>query len=249
LVFLIEKVFYYAGFDPVICCLTTFNCNPNLVNHAGKMAVHYLAMKGHWQAIEDIATIGGYLDHPDFTGKIPLWYAVVHCRDAAVKSLLRSNCSPDPPVHISPFITENQFEEAGNRLDEAESPAQRVPIHAALEKKFYGIAQQLILAGCIVVPLNTVVTQYYAEGGVTGRVRVTAEEAAREREAMQWFSDWLSSPPTLKQTCRVRIRDCMRPAAAMHGVMGTLTSHLPTALRGYVNLSELDEFTREGIFY
>jgi len=124
------------GFDTIVRCLVTFNCDPNVINDTGKMAVHYLAMKGHWRAIEDIARVGGYLDHKDNNGNIPLWYAVEHNRTDAVRTLLMANCGPHP-----------------------NGCGSGIPLESALRQHHYMHAQWLLLAGACLHPLFAHLTE------------------------------------------------------------------------------------------
>lgn len=124
------------GFDTIVRCLVTYNCDPDIVNDLGKMAIHYLAMKGHWQAIEDIACAGGDVDTPDAAGHIPLWYAVHHRRMQAVRTLLIANCCPHP--------TNTQCSQ---------------PLEEALMQRQYILAQWLLLAGADIRPLQTFVEE------------------------------------------------------------------------------------------
>jgi len=124
------------GFDTIVRCLVTYNCNTDIVNDLGKMAIHYLAMKGHWRAIEDIACAGGDLDQPDAAGHIPLWYAVCHRRMEAVRTLLIANCSPHPV-----------------------RPQCGVPIGEALLQRQFILAQWLLLAGADLRPLQTFIDE------------------------------------------------------------------------------------------
>lgn len=94
------------------------------------MAVHYLAMKGHWRAIDDIALVGGDLDHIDSLDNTPLWYAVYHNRPDAARTLLRANCKPHPD---------------GKRGG--------VPLESALRQQYYVVARWLLLAGACLCPL------------------------------------------------------------------------------------------------
>jgi len=124
------------GFDTIVHCLVTYNCDPDIVNDLGKMAIHYLAMKGHWQAIEDIACAGGDVDRPDSAGRIPLWYAVHHRRMQAARTLLIANCSPHPT-----------------------SAQCSLPLEEALLQRQYILAQWLLLAGADTRPLQTFVDE------------------------------------------------------------------------------------------
>lgn len=218
------------GFDTIVCCLLTYNCNPNLVNKWGKMAVHYLAMKGHWQAIENIAQANGDLNHPDHTGNIPLWYAVHHNRKEAVLVLLKSNCCPDPPKRAPDSETE-----MGN------------PLQTALEKKYYDIAKQLLLAGCHIGPLRQVLANYIQHQRDIAEQReeratlfmegVVEEVDEAEVSAMHWFDDWVRHPHTLCQLCRVQLL-CYIRSMVLHS---NCLLHLPQALKDYVMLHELGE--------
>lgn len=218
------------GFDTIVCCLLTYNCNPNLINKWGKMAVHYLAMKGHWQAIENVAKVKGDLNHLDSTGNIPLWYAVYHNRKAAVLVLLKSNCCPDPPKRAPDSETE-----MGN------------PLQIALEKKYYDIAKQLLLAGCHTGPLRQALANYVQRQREIAVQRedestlfmedVVEEVDEMEVSAMQWFDDWVRHPHTLCQLCRVQILFYLR-AMVLHS---SHLLHLPQALKDYVMLRELGE--------
>jgi len=101
------------------------------------MAIHYLAMKGHWRAIEDIACAGGDVDRPDAAGHIPLWYAVHHRRMEAVRTLLIANCSPHPT-----------------------SLQCSLPLEDALLQRQYILAQWLLLAGAGIHPLQTFIDEF-----------------------------------------------------------------------------------------
>jgi ankyrin repeat protein len=118
------------GFDTIVSCLITFNCNVNIINSCGKMALHYLAMKGHWLAIKDIVHIGGFLDHLDNDNHTPLWYAVHYNRQDAVKTLLQGNCAPHPVCNFG-----------------------GVPLESALLQRQYSVAKWLLLAGAPLNPL------------------------------------------------------------------------------------------------
>jgi len=100
------------------------------------MAIHYLAMKGHWRAIEDIACAGGDLEKPDAAGHTPLWYAVRYKRMEAVRTLLMANCSPHPT-----------------------SPQCSLPLEEALLQRQYILAQWLLLAGADIRPLQTFIDE------------------------------------------------------------------------------------------
>ena len=93
------------------------------------MAVHYLAMKGHWSAIQDIANAGGFLDHPDNSDITPLLYAVKENRVDAVRTLLLANCAPHA---------------LGNCGGD--------PLELALRQRQYVVAQWLLLAGACPYP-------------------------------------------------------------------------------------------------
>jgi len=124
------------GFDTIVRCLVTYNCDTDIVNDLGKMAIHYLAMKGHWRAIEDIACAGGDLEKPDAAGHTPLWYAVRYKRMEAVRTLLMANCSPHPT-----------------------SPQCSLPLEEALLQRQYILAQWLLLAGADIRPLQTFIDE------------------------------------------------------------------------------------------
>lgn len=124
------------GFDTIVRCLVTYNCDTDIVNDLGKMAIHYLAMKGHWRAIEDIACAGGDVDKPDAAGNIPLWYAVHHRRMEAVRTLLIANCSPHP---INVQCSQ--------------------PLEEALLQREYIVAQWLLLAGADPRPLQSFIDE------------------------------------------------------------------------------------------
>jgi len=100
------------------------------------MAIHYLAMKGHWRAIEDIACAGGDVDRPDAAGHIPLWYAIHHRRMEAARMLLIANCTPNP---IKPECS--------------------VPLEEALLHRQYILAQWLLLAGADIRPLQSFIEE------------------------------------------------------------------------------------------
>lgn len=218
------------GFDTIVCCLLTYNCNPNLINKMNKMAVHYLAMKGHWKAIEHIAQANGDLNHPDADCKIPLSYAVAYNRKEAVLILLKSKWRPDPLKRAPDSVAEME------------------PLIIALKNKFYDIAKQLLLAGCHIGPLRDVIAHYIqhqrgiaeqreAEG--TLFMEDVVEENVDETEAslMQWFDDWVRHPHTLRQLCRARILCCLR-SMVLHS---DHLLNLPVALKDYVMLRELGE--------
>lgn len=124
------------GFDTIVRCLVTYNCDTDIVNDLGKMAIHYLSMKGHWRAIEDIARAGGDLDRPDTAGHTPLWYGVRHRRMEAVRTLLIANCSPHPT-----------------------SLQCSLPLDEALLQRQYILAQWLLLAGADIHPLQTFIDE------------------------------------------------------------------------------------------
>lgn len=220
------------GFDTIVCCLVTYNCNPDVVNNYGMLAVHYLAMKGHWKAIEDIAKVGGDLDKPDATGKIPLWYAVNHNRSKAVLTLLRCNCSPDPPTTLDADVA------IGN------------PLGLALEKKLYVVAKQLLLSGCSSIdPLRRMLNDHDLRRRARAQrqeERSTlfrseeAEEADRdEMEAVEWFAEWIHQPHSLRQSTRSTIRKNLRSKS----LNGRVLDRLPQAMQDFVLLRELEEIS------
>ncbi|ESN94002.1 hypothetical protein HELRODRAFT_103091, partial [Helobdella robusta] len=64
------------GLDAIVICLITYNCNVNISNIYGKLALHYLAMKGHDACIEAISKVGGDLNLTDKDNKSPLVYSI-----------------------------------------------------------------------------------------------------------------------------------------------------------------------------
>lgn len=112
-----------------------FNCNPNVVNSLGRMAVHYLAMKNHWLAINYIINARGELDHIDNTGKTALTYAVQYERLEATRTLLLANCNPHT-IDDERTLQEGQH-----------------PLHMALRAMNYPVARWILLAGSCVGPL------------------------------------------------------------------------------------------------
>ena len=227
------------GFDTIIRCLATYNCDPDLVNKYGKMAVHYLAMKGHWSAIEDIARINGELNRPDAAGNVPLWYAVDHKRTLAVKTLLRANCDPDPPP---PSVDGSDLEFG-------------VPLHAALKNKLYGIAKQLLLAGCGLHPLVALIEEMAQRERELAAIRrstlfdpIGENERVdeNEREALEWFREWLAHPRSLRHICRTEIRRIMRPSSSVM-LNEEQLANLPVSMQDFITMRELDEHQSDGI--
>lgn len=219
------------------------------------MAVHYLAMKGHSEAINDIARVGGYLDHCDREGITPLELAIMHQRTIAVTTLLRCNCDPNAPNSAGNSVGNSAANSATGLHAEAERL--NVPLRMALSSKQYGIAQQLLLGGCrYYSSLQPVIVEYLARKQEqelaassvfvsTGTDMVAPAVNSEEDVAMGWFAAWMKYPPSLKQACRVKIRACVRPKA-MYAAVEELGQRLPVALRNYINLCELDEHARDG---
>jgi len=204
------------GFDTIVRCLVTYNCETDIVNDLGKMAIHYLAMKGHWRAIEDIACAGGDLDRPDTAGHIPLWYAVRHRRMEAIRTLLTANCSPHPT-----------------------DPQCSLPLEEALLQRQYILAQWLLLAGADIRPLQTFIDELSRQPAADeSSPQMTAE--AEDEAVVRWLTAWLREPHSLRQLCRTAIRRVMRQHRTEMKHLATL-DHLPPAMHKFVALHELED--------
>ncbi|KAK2160406.1 hypothetical protein LSH36_134g05035 [Paralvinella palmiformis] len=215
------------GFDNVIECLIRYDANPDLMNTSNKSALHFLAMKNHWQAIEAIASGHGNMDIQDGNSNVPLWYAVAYNRPEAVKALLRANCHPNPP------------------LDPDGVPLGGDPLKTALERKLYGIAKLLVLSGCRLPPLYEWLETIEERRSrppehpslFAGEEEEEEEEDEEEIEAEEWFEDWVHSPHSLRQICRVWIRQFLGASV----ITASPSLPVPQSMRDYITLKEVED--------
>ncbi len=218
------------GFDAVVSCLVERDCDCDVANNFGKMALHLLAMKNHWAGIAAIAQGGGDVDVPDASGAVPLWYAVNHNRPEAVKALLMANCHPEPPQTQSVGL---------------------IPLEAALQKRLFDIAKLLVLAGCDLAPLyRWLAARDALIAARPPRLTLFVDEDEDEEEeenedevdAVEWFRAWMHSPHSLQQLTRIAIR--RRLGLGIHRKGCQLP--LPVTIRDYVSLKEVEDHHIEG---
>jgi len=218
------------GFDRIVEVLLEYSANPNLLNCFQKQPIHYLAMKNHEEGIEAIAAAGGDLDTLDQDGFSPLYLAVKNNRPDAVKALLRANCCT----------------EVGSCM----------PVKLALEKSYYAMAKLLILAGCDMNPVAEWVKQmtekdnsHFSEDSFWPEISSTRDEddsdddADEYKQTIDWLKDWLNTPHSLQQLCRLTIR--RRVGRRLHTPAQASSTApilpLPKSLLDYVTLKEIDE--------
>ena len=220
------------GFDEVIRRLILRGANANLVNNFGKAALHYLAMKNHWQAIHIIAASRADVNVTTRRGKTPLWYAVNNNRPEAVKTLLIANCTPEVVTIGCDAIPS--------------------PVEVALNKGLYEIAKLLTLAGCAMGPVSLWLKRvqvarslHELEGHTLQLSQLpqghnSGEEALRN--AIGWFEEWMSKPHSLLQICRISLRRYL----GMHAEMKISSLPLPSAVRDFLTLTEIRDHYVKG---
>ena len=222
------------GLDGVVASLCQCKtCQPNRPNKSGKYPVHFMAMKNHFDSILHLVDAGCDVNVLDADGCTPLWYAVKRNRPETVKVLLMANCKVDIP-------TEN------NSHNSIPSPLQ-----VALDRNLFKLARLLVLAGCSVLPIYEWLQDVRLEREerkadreatlwVEGRHLDAAEEELNtaEEEAEHWFSDWLHSPHSLKQLCRITVRRCFD--SLIHRSAPHLP--LPQSMLDYITLKEVDDY-------
>ena len=218
------------GFDNVVITLLDYGCNPDSTNCFHRTAAHYLAMKNHCRALNAIASAGGNLNVLDSEGNSPLMYAIQRNRPEAVKVLLLANCRPrslKTPANNMLLFTK--------------------PLKAALQKKLYGIAKLLILAGADMAPIYEWIDKVETEKRLrqeeydsrpyhdSDEEEIPVDE--EQEEAVEWFSDWIHRPHTLMQLCRLSIREFV--GARLFAQQDNLP--VPPAMRDYITLKEVDD--------
>ena len=217
------------GFDTVIKSLVAHGCDCNIKNNFNKNSLHFLAMKNHFDGIDAIAHAGGDVNMSDNDGNTPLWFAVNYNRPEAVKALLMANSVTCSPVSCA-------------------NPG--VPLKTALAKRLFGIAKLLILAGCELSPLYAW-TARQRDGrverpprGLPERDDTDGDEELSEElsDALRWFSDWMHTPHSLQQMCRIYIRRYIGLGLLKKGE----ELPLPVAVRDYVTLKEVEDHHIEG---
>lgn len=183
------------------------------------MALHYLAMKNHWCAIDDIARAGGQLDHVDHSGKTPLAYAVQYNRLEAIRALLLANCSPHNLIVAADEVAEN----SDRRWD---------PLEMALRARNYSVARWLLLAGSTTGPLIM-------------HLPILEQHPPDEPGVEDWMMAWACQPHTLRHLSRVAIRAILRTRqgrskTTFDKLVDGLTG-IPAAFADFIRLRELTD--------
>jgi hypothetical protein len=181
-------------------------------------------MKNHWEAI---AAHHGNTDVLDRNNNVPLWYAITYNRPEAVKALLRANCNPNPPLDANGSLLGGD------------------PLKMALDKKLH------VLSECRPAPLYDWLQMIEERRNrppkrpshFAGNDDEEDEEDEDELEAEEWFKDWVHSPHSLRQICRVWIRQFLGPSIVTVGPC----LPIPQSIRDYITLKEVDDHHIVGV--
>ncbi|XP_013417088.1 serine/threonine-protein phosphatase 6 regulatory ankyrin repeat subunit A [Lingula anatina] len=196
------------GLCKTIRKLCLANCDVNLCNtDQQRTALHYMAMKGHVECVEELLYAGAHPDIPDAGGCTPLWHAINRNQIGVAKLLLRSNCG---------FGFKNYSFKCDTSM-----------LQLALEKGHPEIVKMLVIAGCDSHRLGI----WLANENI--------EQVIRENVGLwDWLQEMAATPNTLKQLCRLCVREAMN-----HEVI-CKTEHLflPQAMKDYIALKELDDY-------
>ncbi|ELU00230.1 hypothetical protein CAPTEDRAFT_169898 [Capitella teleta] len=195
-----------------------YHCDPDLVNCYGKTAIHYLSMKGHYEAMEALIQIGASVSSIDADGMMPISYACKYNRLQAVKCLLRANCCVEA--------------------------ASDTPLELALRARHFVVAKLLILAGSRLGALEQWVGDVQSAKAEHAQHQMLLFdeqqepfERCDEERAVGWFQDWLHSPHSLRQICRIWLRQHL--GAGLRRREEELP--LPQSMKDYLTLKEVED--------
>ena len=110
---------------------------------------------------------------------------------------------------------------------------------------YVGLAKLLILAGCKLGPLYAWMAETRRQRNARDEhqsmlflhQREEIEEDPIENEAVEWFEDWMHTPHSLRQICRIRIRQHLGHC----GIRRDEELPLPQAMRDYITLREIED--------
>ena len=195
-----------SGHVHIVRQLLMRGCDPNVLNEYCKSPLHLSCMKNRLECALVLVNHGAYVNYHDNEGHSPLWFSVVNGHAAMVRLLLRANASLK--VFNTPIPEQNL-------------------LYMTLERGHYLTVKYLILFGAKTQPLENWLTHRLPAKDLTGDTRAN--------ESLEWLKQYVSSPPSMNQLCRLRIRASL--AGKPYWALFKLP--LPKVLQKYIDFRDL----------
>ena len=214
------------GHAGVMKILLKHSCNVNEMDIHGENALFDSVRNGHTVCVELLLNHGANVNHIDSEGRTVLLAAVLWNRLNIVKMLVKRNCIMDK-AGSTQYVHSVLMQSSGN----SQMAKTFTPIEAALISGKADICEILYTAGAKTGSLYKYIQsdtlQEYIKA-VTGNEGIT--------KVINWLKCKLIDPRSLKEHCRITVRNCCREQ--FHQRINEI--NLPEILIEYLKLSEIE---------